>query len=148
MLVVVELRGIERFETGRQNHRTHIEGERLGFIVEQNGPGGTKFFTGLAFALLQVDTLFRIDGVFQRYGLGIGNVDGFSLGQSLVVFVRLFCRAFLGTGTAGDALFHVDVSGLSGHRYVKIALLTFDIRHFGKGMKLNVDVPADLDQFG
>ena len=82
--VIVEMkglipRGIKGFKPGGKNHRAHIYGGGFLFFFKVYGIGGTKLFAGAAFSFLKIDTSFPVDDVIKGNGLGIGDIDGFSL---------------------------------------------------------------------
>ena len=75
-------------------------------------------------------------------------MDRFSLGKSRIIFTVNFGRAFLGTETAGNTLLRVHIAWRLNHFNFKISLLSGDAFHLREGQELNVQMPADLDQFG
>jgi len=90
----------------------------------------------------------RIDGVLQGHGLGVLHIDGLSLIEVLVVGVINLPWALLSAQAAGDALVHIHVSGGLAQGYGEVSLFSLDLGKLGEGEQLDVDVPADLDQFG
>ena len=75
-------------------------------------------------------------------------MNGFSLGKTRIVFIIHFGRAFLSTETAGNTLRRVHIAwGLNDFDF-KIPLFPGDAFHLGEGQEFNVEMPADLDQFG
>jgi len=82
----------------------------LQFLVKIDGTGGTYFFTGPAFALLDVDAAVAVDTIFQWNGLGVFDKGGFALDQPAVVWINDLFGTFFSTGAAGDAQRLVDVS--------------------------------------
>ena len=117
-------------------------------IVKVYGLGGTKFFAGFAFALFEINTLVRINHVFQGNCLGVLHIDGFALAQIAVIGIRHFFRAFFSAQAAGNALVHIHVTGMPGHTNLKIPLFPGNFLYLRQGKQLDVNVPADLDQFG
>ena len=89
-----------------------------------------------------------INGILQGHGLGILHMGRVTLVQTHVVFVVNLLGAPFRTGAAGNAFVCVDVSGVRSDAYGKISANAGYFLNFGKSEKLNVDVPADLDQFG
>jgi hypothetical protein len=55
---------------------------------------------------------------------------------------------FLGAGAAADALADVDVAGVLDELHLEVARFTPDLFDFAEGSQLDVQMPADLDQFG
>jgi hypothetical protein len=117
-------------------------------IFEVDGAGRAEFFAGFALALEEIDAGIGIDRVFERHRLGILHVNGFAFAQAAVIGVGNFLGTFFGTGIAGNALFHVDVTGVLGQFDFKIALFAVNALNFAERQQFDVDVPADLDQFG
>ena len=78
----------------------------------------------------------------------IGNINRFSIGKPLIIFVNDFFGAFFITSATRDTLVHIDIARVLFYGNGEISCFTFDGSHFGKGEKLDVQVPADLDQFG
>jgi hypothetical protein len=139
---------IKGLETGGEDQGAHLEGELLFLFLEVDGPAGAELLTGLALALLEVDAGTLIDRVLEGNGLGVLDIDGLSFGEVLVVGVIHLAWALLGAQAAGDALVHVHVAGglVQGDR--EVPLFSLDRGELGEGEQLDVDVPADLDQFG
>jgi hypothetical protein len=54
-----------------KNDGAHVKCEVSLFVIEFDGAGGTKFFTGFTFAFDEIDTVLRIDGILQGHRLGI-----------------------------------------------------------------------------
>jgi hypothetical protein len=94
--------------------RTDVERQLFGLVLVKNGVCGTDFFALFTSAFGEIDTFFVIDGVFQRYGLRIGNIYGLALGQTRIVFTGHLSGALLRTRTTGDALIHIHITGMLG----------------------------------
>jgi hypothetical protein len=97
-------------------------------ILEIDGASRTHLGAKTAFArFLQINTLIRIDLVFEGHRLGIFDEDRFSLfGGGVVViidFFGTFCRAF----TAGNTFTHVHITGMFLYRYGKVAFAAADL---------------------
>ena len=138
---------VKRSESRSQNNRPDIQRDGLFRVIKVNGTGRTEFFTGPAFSLLQINTVVRIDGIFQGYSLGIWHIDRLAFDQFFIInVIHLFGTLFC-TDTAGNAFFCVHIPGMLNNSYRKITLLTRNISQFRKGEQLNIDMPADLDQF-
>jgi hypothetical protein len=117
-------------------------------VLKVDGFGWTKFFTASAFTSDEINALRWIDAILQRNGLGILHVNRLAFGQSRVICIGNFFGAFLCTGTAGDAFFHVHVARVLGQVDLEITGFAGNVFDFGKGQEFDIDVPADLDQFG
>jgi len=118
-------------------------------LGEINGPGGTEFLAGLAFApLLEEEAVGGINGEFQGHRLRIEDVRGFARYQPLVEFVRRLFGALLGAQAAGDALGHIDITGRLVHGDGKIAWLPLDPLHLGRGQDFYMQMPPALHQLG
>jgi hypothetical protein len=92
--------------------------------------------------------LIRVDRIFKGNCLGILNINRLAFGQPAVVRVGDFFGAFFRAQTTGDTLVRVYIAGVLDQLDLEIALCTADAFDFGKGEKFDVDMPADLDQFG
>jgi hypothetical protein len=68
--------------------------------------------------------------------------------QAFIVFVIDLFRAFFGAHAAGDAFFHIHVARLLQNGDRKITFRSRNFRHLRQSEQLDIDVPADLDQFG
>ena len=104
----------------------------MGFLVEGDSAGGTKFLTGFAFSSDKINTLIGIYGILQGDGLGILDIDGLAFAQAAVIGIGDFLRAFLRAQTAGNTLFHVHKSRMLDQLDIKISFFTGDVLHFGK----------------
>jgi hypothetical protein len=60
------------------------------------------------------------------------NIDGLAFAQAAVIGIGNLFRAFLGTGTAGDALVHIHESRVLSQADLKVTLLTGNAVHFGQ----------------
>jgi hypothetical protein len=139
---------IVRLQAGRENHRAHMERDLFFRVIELDGAGRTEFLACPALALLEINAVIPVNHVFQGNRLGVGDVYGLSLSEVLVIGVIHFPGAFFKTGPAGDALVHVYVSGMFFHGDGEVTFLSLDSQYFRKGEQLDIEVPADLDQFG
>jgi hypothetical protein len=148
ILEIVQPGRVKGFEPGRHDDGTHIQGQDFFLVLIINGPGWTDLGAGAAFVLQEFQADGRVNGIFQGDGLGIRHIDGLSLVQTLIIFIIGFARAFLGAFPTGNAFVHVHVPRCFFNGDGKITRLTLDLLDGGKGVKLYVQVPADLDQFG
>jgi hypothetical protein len=89
-----------------------------------------------------------VNGILQRDSLGIFHMDRLSLGKPLIIFIVHLGRAFPCAETAGNAFLRVHIARGLNYLDFKVALLPGDAFHLGQGEELNVEMPADLDQFG
>ena len=92
--------------------------------------------------------MIGIDRIFQRNRLRILHIDCLAFGQTAFIGIGNFFGAFLRAGVAGNALVHIDVARVLSQFDFEIALLAADALDFRKRQQFDVDVPADLDQFG
>ena len=83
-----------------------------------------------------------------RNGLGIGFECGLTIRQPHIIFAGSGYRADLGTVSASRACVIVNVSRTFAQIYLKVTLFSINVFDVGAGVQLNVDMPADLDQFG
>jgi hypothetical protein len=148
ILEIVQLGRVKGFEPGRHDDGAHIQGQDFFLVLIINGPGGTDLGAGAAFVLQEFQADGRVNGIFQGDGLGIRHIDGLSLVQTLIIFIIGFARAFFGAFPAGNAFIHVHIPGGFFNGDGEITRITLDLLDGGKGVKLYVQVPADLDQFG
>jgi hypothetical protein len=80
--------------------------------------------------------------------LGVLFIGGFAVAESLVVLIGQSNRADFGTVTATGAFGGIDVPGLFGDEGLEIALRAFNFINFSACDQIDVEMPADLDQFG
>ena len=88
------------------------------------------------------------DAVGARHALGILFENRLAHGEPFVVFVDGLDRADLGAFAAARAFGQVDVPGLFAHDRGEIPGLAFEFEQFGIGEQIDIDMTADLDQFG
>jgi hypothetical protein len=86
-------------------------------------------------------------GICAGYGLCVGLVNRFSVYETLIVKTFKAHRTHLGTVPACGTFVHIDISCALVQRHLKVAGFTGYLVNSGYGVKLYVDVPADLDQF-
>jgi hypothetical protein len=86
-------------------------------------------------------------GICAGYGLCVGLVNRFSVDETLIVKTFKAYRTHLGTVPACGTFVHIDISRALVQRNLKIAGFTGNLFNFRYGVKLYIDVPADLDQF-
>ena len=86
-------------------------------------------------------------GICSGYGLCVGLVNRFSVDEALIVKTFKAHRTHLGTVPACGTFVHIDISCALVQRNLKIAGFTGYLANFRYGVKLYIDVPADLDQF-
>ena len=126
MLVIIQMQWVKSFKTGRYDNGTHVERSLSCHVIEVDGIGGTNLFAGAAFALFEKDTPIRIDGIFEGYRLGIGDIYGLALDDPFVEFIGCFGRTFLSAGAAGNAFVHVHVAGELVYGNRKVTFSTFN----------------------
>ncbi len=88
------------------------------------------------------------DGVSARNRLGIAFEYGAPRGQGLIVFVFQFYRACLEAVPAACALVEIYIAGMLDDSCLEMTLFPLEFAEFRCREKLDVQVPADLDQFG
>jgi hypothetical protein len=88
-----------------------------------------------------------VDGICAGYGLRVGLVNRFSVYETLIVKTFKAHRTHLGTVPASGTFVHIDIPCALVQRHLKITGFTGYLANFGYGVKLYIDVPADLDQF-
>jgi len=87
------------------------------------------------------------DGVCNRNPLGESSKYRLSFGQSLIEFVRSFDGARNGALSTTRAHALPDVTGLPTNLHSEVAGLSFNGFNLGQRQQLDIDMPADLDQF-
>jgi hypothetical protein len=122
--VIVESRGIKRFEPGGEDDRSHIKGLDSFFLIEINGFSWTEFLACLAFAVLEVDAVVMIDGILQGHGLGILHIGGLALDKTRIVGVNDLFGAFYRTLAAGNTFVFINISGALNKLNLKGACLS------------------------
>jgi hypothetical protein len=140
--------GIVNLASVGKNHGSHLEGKLFLRVIEFDGTGGAKFFTGFTFAFDKVNTMLGIYGVFQGYRLGVLHMSRFTLDESCIVLIVNLFRTFFRAQSAGNAFFHVNIPGILDDFYFKVALFPGYVYYLGQCQQFNIDMPADLDQFG
>jgi hypothetical protein len=83
-----------------------------------------------------------------RYGLGVFFEGRLTRREPLVIFIGAGYGADFGTFTAAGAFIQIDVAGCLVNRCRKIARFPFQVDELRIGEQFNVEMPADLDQFG
>ena len=139
--------GVINITATGQNNTPHLDGKILLLIIELDGVCRAEFLACPAFSLLKEDTVFRVNGIFEWDGLGIFYVGGLALGQSGFIFVYDLFRALFRTHAAGDTFVRIHITRVLGELDFKIPLFSGYTLNFCKSEQLDVDVPADLDQF-
>jgi len=117
-------------------------------LIEIHCVGRAQLFAGPAFAFVQPDAIVPIDGIFQGNGLGIRHIGGFALDKAHVVGIADLFGTLFGTFAAGNALALIDIAGMIQDLDLEITGLAADGFDFAEGSQLDVEMPADLDQFG
>jgi hypothetical protein len=82
-----------------------------------------------------------------RNGLGVFFIDSLAVTEALVVFAGQGYRADVCTVTAAGTLGRVYVAGLLGDDSLKISAGPLDFIDFSAWNQVDVQMPADLDQF-
>jgi hypothetical protein len=80
--------------------------------------------------------------------MGVVLVDRLALGEPLVVVVGGLDGADLGALAAARAFGEVHVTGVFADDRGEVPGLALQFNEFRIGEQIDVDVPADLDQFG
>jgi len=87
-------------------------------------------------------------------GKGAGNglcvflENGMLLAQPLIIFIGQIHGTYFGAVPAGGTLGWIDKARRFLHRDVKVSRGSFYFCNLRRGDKINVEMPADLDQFG
>src|SRR4030042_1033217 len=144
---IIRLR-VKDFTAWGDDDRSGLNSQFLFLILEINSLCWTDFLTDLASPFGKKDTMRWVNGIFQRNGLGIFHMDRFSLAKPRIIFIVNFGRAFLSTETTGNTLLRVHIAWVLHHFHFKAPFLPGDAFHLREGKELNVQMPADLDQFG
>ncbi len=122
--------------------------ERFFLVLKIDCICGAEFFAGTAFAFLEIDASLLVYDIFQGNRLLVWHIDGLSFHEVFIVFIIHLFGAFFETCAAGNAFLNIHISWMPQDFHVKIALFAIDPYDFGEGHQLNVEMPADLDQFG
>jgi hypothetical protein len=75
-------------------------------------------------------------------------MDRFSLGKPCIIFAVNLGGALLSAETAGNTFRRVHIARRLNHFHFEIPLFPGNAFHLGESQELNVEMPADLDQFG
>jgi hypothetical protein len=88
------------------------------------------------------------NGIGPRHGLGISLIDCLPGGEALIVRIRGLDGADLGAFAAASTLGHVDIARVLNDPGLEVPFLTLQFPEFCCCQEFDVQVPADLDQFG
>ena len=88
-----------------------------------------------------------VDGIRTGHRLGVRLVDRLAVSKSLIEQAFEPDRTHLGAIPARCTFVDIDISRTLVERNLKVAGVAGDLFNLGQGMKLYIDVPADLDQF-
>jgi hypothetical protein len=139
---------IEDLTPGGKNDGPCPDGQFSFLILKIDSLCRAEFLADLASPFGKKDAMGRVNGILQGNGLGIPHMDRFSLGKSRIIFIVDFGWTLFSTETTGNAFRHVHIARVLNHFDFKIPLFPGDAFHLGEGKKLDVEMPADLDQFG
>ena len=92
--------------------------------------------------------ILLFNGIGAGDGLGILFIGGPAGGQTPVEFVGKFDGADLGAIATAGAFGKVDKTGVLLDGSGKATLFALEVNQFRIGDQFNVQMPADLDQFG
>jgi len=87
-------------------------------------------------------------GIGSRYGLCVRLINRFPVDEALIVETGKTDRANSGTISTPCTFVWIDISRTFVQGDLKIAGFAGYFFNLGDGVKLYVNVPADLDQFG
>ena len=82
-----------------------------------------------------------------RYGLGILLINRGSITEGLVILAGQGNRTGLDTLPAGSTFVEINVTGFLFYGNLEVALGTFDLVNFCTCDQVDIQMPADLDQF-
>ncbi len=117
-------------------------------MVQVHRPGGTKLFAGPAGALVKIDAVNFVDGVFQGHRLGIAHKGSFAPAQTHVEIIFDFSGALLGAKSAGGAFFGIDVAGVLPDLDGEPPRRAAEAHHFRRGQDLDIPVVGAVYQLG
>ena len=89
-----------------------------------------------------------MDGKCARNGLGVCLECSLTIVQLLIVFIGQVYGACFCAIAAGSAFGVVDKTGGLMDLDFEISFVSADVFNVGTGMEFDIDMPADLDQFG
>jgi hypothetical protein len=79
--------------------------------------------------------------------LGVSFISGLAVTKALIIFIREGDRTDFGTIAAGSTLVRVNIAGFLMKGDLKISLRAFKCFNFRTRDQVDVQMPADLDQF-
>jgi hypothetical protein len=120
----------------------------LFLVFKIDGFCRAELLTGSALALFKKDAVVFVDRVLEGHCLGILDIDRLALDQVFVKSVIHLLGALFSARSAGNTLFHVHEAGMLDHLHREISRFTAHVYDFRKGQEFDVEMPADLDQFG
>ena len=130
--VVVELRWIKGLESGGEDDGADVQGFGLFLLVKIHRVGRAEFFAGAALAVLEIDAVVMIDGIFQGNGLGIFHIGGLAFDKTGVVGVNDLFGALFSTIPAGNAFGFINISGALNKLHLKGACFAPDLFYFAQ----------------
>jgi len=147
--VRVEPPRVEGLEAGGNDHGADVQVEHFLFLLVIDGIGRAHLRADAALlSVSQLAAVFGVDGIGGRNRLGVVFIDRLAEAQPRLVVVHDGSWALLGAGPAGNTLVRPDVPRLLADFYREISFLPLDAFDLRIGEKVDVQVPADLDQLG
>jgi hypothetical protein len=102
-------------------------------VLKIDGTGGADLLAGAAASFFfEVNTLLRVDGIFQGHRLGVGDIYSLAFDQPGIVMIHHLFGTFLRTLTTGNAFIHIHIAGLLSDSDFEIAFFTVDAIAFCK----------------
>ena len=129
----------------KSTHRYFVFHISLGKVYR---PAGAELFTESASTLHKMKAGIFINGVLQGNGLGVKHIGGFPETEPQVEGIGHLDFTFFGTQATGNTLFGFNVAGPLLQLNLKAPWLPAETGNFRQGVKLDVVMPADLDQLG
>jgi len=123
------LKGLRMFSLGNQGHIS------VSIYMVRTGMGARR-------------RISFVYGIGSGYGLCIRLINRFPFYEALIVEIGETDRANFGAISAPCTFVKIDISCTSVQGDLKIAGFAGNFFNLGYGVKLYINVPADLDQFG
>jgi len=139
---------VKGFEPGGQNDRSHLNLMSFFLLIKIHSIRRAEFLTGSAFPLFKIDTVIRVNHIFEGHSLGILDIGCLAFRKTLIVFIIHLAGAFFSAYSAGNTFSHIHIARAFTDGHCKMPSLAFNGFHIRQSDEIDVQMPADLDQFG
>ena len=147
--ISVKTAWIERLESSGENDGSHLQIQQLLLLFVIDGIRGTDLGANAALlAVSQLTAVFSIDGISRGDGLRIVFINGFAFAKSFIESIYHHSGTLFGARSTGNTFVQVHVSGFLKDFDPEMPFFTFKAFQLRIREKVDVQMPADLDQLG